>query len=438
LKVFLGGTVNGSKWRNIVKEQLVIDYFDPVVDIWNDAAYERELSERRNCDYLLYVLTPKMTGYYAVAEVTDDSYQRPDRTLYCYLPEDGEDKFIEDQISEFESLGIVISNNGAKWLKNLDEVINFLNTSSQADIKKKNHYDAFISYGKRQSLDFANKITNRLSELNYQVFYDVNDIPLIIDNEEFIYANILKSDNFIYVISPNSIRSEYNKKELDFAIKYKKRIIPVIHQDLGDDGNNLDDIVAKKKAITYQNDDEDLADLIGEIEKIIEQDKAYIQLHSKLLFMARQWEYSGRSQGDLLYGKTRREAIEWMNLESESMLPLKLHTDYISASKNLSPLMLPLLWLEKKTRFITRLKWFDKVTLTISLANPIAVADQLRHLYLNGDYNNVSLPMWFSFLIIQLTLTFVGIKNKDLGLFISMLLSVLVSSTVIGLVLYYR
>lgn len=39
MKVFLGGTVNGSKWRTIVKEQLNIDYFDPVVEDWTDAAY---------------------------------------------------------------------------------------------------------------------------------------------------------------------------------------------------------------------------------------------------------------------------------------------------------------------------------------------------------------------------------------------------------------
>ena len=44
-KVFLGGTVNGSKWRSRFKEELMIDYFDPVVDDWNEAAYERELSE---------------------------------------------------------------------------------------------------------------------------------------------------------------------------------------------------------------------------------------------------------------------------------------------------------------------------------------------------------------------------------------------------------
>ena len=174
MKVFLGGTVNGSKWRNRVKSELAIDYFDPVVEVWNDAAYERELSERRNCDFVLFVLTPKMTGYYAVAEVLDDSFQRPDNTIYCYLPEDEREKFTETQLAEFEYLGSLVTKNGGLWLKNLDEVISFLNQSIDLnDDKEIDHFDAFISYGKRQSGDFANALSNRLAELGYSVFHDV-------------------------------------------------------------------------------------------------------------------------------------------------------------------------------------------------------------------------------------------------------------------------
>jgi hypothetical protein len=131
MKVFLGGTVNGSTWRNDVMEKLTIDYFDPVVEDWDDAAYERELTERKDCNYLLYVLTPKMTGFYAIAEVVDDSYKRPDRTIYCFLSEDGEDKFTPYQIVQFEKLGAVVKQNGGIWLDNLNDVIHFLNTATK-------------------------------------------------------------------------------------------------------------------------------------------------------------------------------------------------------------------------------------------------------------------------------------------------------------------
>ena len=61
-KVFLGGTCNESAWRDKLIKKLKIDYFNPVVDDWNEEAFQRELIEKEECDFLLFVITPKMTG----------------------------------------------------------------------------------------------------------------------------------------------------------------------------------------------------------------------------------------------------------------------------------------------------------------------------------------------------------------------------------------
>ena len=45
-KVFLGGTCNGSTWRNELIPKLTIDYFNPVVDNWKEENYKQELIER--------------------------------------------------------------------------------------------------------------------------------------------------------------------------------------------------------------------------------------------------------------------------------------------------------------------------------------------------------------------------------------------------------
>lgn len=438
MRVFLGGTVNGSKWRDVVKEKLIIDYFDPVVDDWNDAAYERELSERRFCNYLLYVITPKMTGFYAIAEVTDDSYHRPDRTIYCYLPEDEEDKFSPQMIEELERLGEVALENGAVWLKNLDEVVDFLNSASaESNYERGAHYDAYISYGKQESQEFSHRILNRLNENNLNVYMDREDIPLMIENEEFVYSTILASDNFIYVISPNSVRSELCKKELDFALRYNKRVIPVVHHDLGSDAPLMDSIIAKKKAIEISNPEENISEVVKAIDEVINTDKDYVQQHSHFLFKAREWDFNGRRQSDLLYGKERQNAVNWLKQSSDSLSPLQLHQEYIKASKKISVFMLPLLWLNEKTRKFTHLKGFDQAAMLISLISPVAMAFQIPELIgaTPQEVASISLPMWFLFLGIQITLSFVGIKTKDLRLFISMVLSLLVSSTVISLVL---
>lgn len=128
-KVFLGGTVNRSTWRDSIIERLSIDYFNPVVENWTDEAYQRELHERKSSDFCLYVITPKMTGFYSIAEVVDDSNKRPERTIYCMMDNDDDAKFTPHQIKSLKAVGKMVEKNGAKWFKTLDEVVEFLNNS---------------------------------------------------------------------------------------------------------------------------------------------------------------------------------------------------------------------------------------------------------------------------------------------------------------------
>jgi len=85
--VFLGGTAANSTWRDELIPSLKIDYFNPIVDDWNEEAQKAEIKKRENCDFCLYVITPEMEGVYSIAEVIDDSNKRPERTIFCYLPE---------------------------------------------------------------------------------------------------------------------------------------------------------------------------------------------------------------------------------------------------------------------------------------------------------------------------------------------------------------
>lgn len=126
-KVFLGGTCNDSQWREELKPLLTIDYFDPVVKDWDEAVYKRELLERETCDFCLYVLTPKMTGVYSIAEVVDDSNKRPEKTVFAILNADGENVFDKVQAKSINAVYKMVKNNGATVCESLQEVANFLN-----------------------------------------------------------------------------------------------------------------------------------------------------------------------------------------------------------------------------------------------------------------------------------------------------------------------
>ena len=100
MKVFLGGTCADSKWRSEIEpllEQAGLEFFNPVVDDWNEEAQAKEVQERQTSDFVLYTITPKMEGVYSIAEVIDDSNKRPERTIFVVLEKDGEKVFSKAQ-----------------------------------------------------------------------------------------------------------------------------------------------------------------------------------------------------------------------------------------------------------------------------------------------------------------------------------------------------
>jgi hypothetical protein len=127
MKVFLGGTCNGSKWRDEFIPKLKLDYFNPVVKEWNDAAYKRELRERKDADFVLYVVTPKMTGVYSIAEAVDDSNKRPAKTILCCLQEDGGKQFDAAQAESLKAVAKMVKGNGGHVCDDLGEAAKYLN-----------------------------------------------------------------------------------------------------------------------------------------------------------------------------------------------------------------------------------------------------------------------------------------------------------------------
>ena len=107
-KVFLGGTCNGSLWRNYFMQGLSIDYFNPVVEDWTPECQEEELRQRNECDFCLYCITPKMTGVYSIAEVVDDSNKRPERTILVVKESDDGSIFTTSQLKSLKAVGDMV------------------------------------------------------------------------------------------------------------------------------------------------------------------------------------------------------------------------------------------------------------------------------------------------------------------------------------------
>jgi len=357
MKVFLGGTVNKSTWRNVLIPKLEINYYNPVVEEWTEEIQKIEIQERENCDFCLYVITPRMTGYYSIAEVIDDSFKRPDRTLYCYLIQDDEFKFNETQLEDLEKVKKIVIQNGGHFLKSLDDIAQFLNSANSRDksILAEDLKDVFISYGRRHSLDFARKLYEKLTAEGKKVWFDMNNIPLGVDFQEQIDAGIQKADNFIYIMSPHAVKSEYCLKEVILALKYNKRIIPILHIEPSDCWDKIHPEIGRRNWIymRQQADDAVTRSEWKEIDNfenafkgllwLINLHKDYVKNHTILLNQAINWQKRQELTTYLLTNNERKNAEKWLirddfkneknEITQAPCLPTDLHAEYISESK---------------------------------------------------------------------------------------------------------
>jgi len=89
----------------------------------------------------------------------------------------------------------------------------------------------FVSYS-RKDTEFARRLTEKLTAQNMEVWVDWEDIPPSVDWMKEIEKGIEEADIFIFVVSPDSIRSRVCGEEVAHAIKNGKRIAPVIAREV--------------------------------------------------------------------------------------------------------------------------------------------------------------------------------------------------------------
>ena len=134
MKVFLGGTCNESTWRNRMIRCLYdegVDYFNPVVPDWTEACMKQEIQERKTCDLVLYTITPKMAGVYAIAEVVDDSNKRPEKTVLVLLRCDDTLRFTEAQWKSLCAVAKMVIRNGGNVFDSLKSAAKHIGTQNR-------------------------------------------------------------------------------------------------------------------------------------------------------------------------------------------------------------------------------------------------------------------------------------------------------------------
>ena len=230
--------------------------------------------------------------------------------------------------------------------------------------------DVFISYGRKDSLEFAAKLNRRLVDRGCVVWFDFDDIPVGVDYQKQIDDGIERSDNFIFIISPHSVNSLYCLKEIALALKRNKRIVPVMHvegvsretwqarhpegtasqwqdyqaQGLHDHFQNMHPEIRKINWVYFREDIDDFDLAFGNLVGIFERHQAYVRQHTTWLIKALEWEQQQRRSQFLLVGEERLQAETWLKIRFKDSqppcLPTDLHCELITESrKNANNLM---------------------------------------------------------------------------------------------------
>ncbi|MEB3212774.1 MAG: toll/interleukin-1 receptor domain-containing protein, partial [Leptolyngbyaceae bacterium] len=234
-------------------------------------------------------------------------------------------------------------------------------------------YDAFISYGRPDSKAFAVKLRQQLSECGYRVWLDLNDIPLGVDYQRQIDDDINRSHNFLFIMSPHAVNSDYCRLEIEQALTRHKRIIPILHVEeiseamwwdrnpgstdadweackaqnhqFGDVRNPKLHPVLRKINWVYMRDGHDDCTLgFNVLTSILERHRDYVQHHTQLLVQALTWKHNQRRTQLLLIGNERDQAEAWLKMRFKDgqppCTPTDLQCEFITESiKNSNNLM---------------------------------------------------------------------------------------------------
>ncbi|MEB3292461.1 MAG: TIR domain-containing protein, partial [Synechococcales bacterium] len=191
-------------------------------------------------------------------------------------------------------------------------------------------FEAFISYS-RKDKTFVQKLYHALTQQERKVWVDWQDIPLTADWRQEIFDGINAANNFIFILSPDSVASTVCGEELDHAIQQHKRLIPIVCRDVAPDRVHPE--LAKLNWIFFRETD-DFDRAFRSLTTSLDTDLEYVKQHTRFLTRAIEWDNKQQEKSLFLRGEDLRGAETWLIVgEAEIPAPTALQRHYIGCSR---------------------------------------------------------------------------------------------------------
>ena len=194
----------------------------------------------------------------------------------------------------------------------------------------------FLSYS-RQDIIFVDRLRTALKRQGINVLLDREDIE---KGEEWwgrIQQLIMDADTTLFILSPNSVISDICQKEVNYAEKLNKRILPIV-------ANNIDnhDIPAALTRLNYIFFTEnttagasgDFDEAVIELVRTLEMDIGWIREHTRIGGLAQRWEEHGQPSDMMLRGAEISSAETWLTTHPKNAPnPTDSQVAYITESR---------------------------------------------------------------------------------------------------------
>ena len=193
--------------------------------------------------------------------------------------------------------------------------------------------EVFLCHAEENRATF-DRIYATLARAGLTIWTSWHDIQIGIDYKEAILRGIENSDNFVYLLSSEAVRSSWCQMELDYALGLNKRIIPILVEPLSP--RMIPPEIAHLQFIDL-TDNQNPADYAADEKALlstISRDADYYQTQKYLLAKALKWERQLRNPSILLRGKGLRKTVSWLEVARKHAYhrPLPIQEAFVQAS----------------------------------------------------------------------------------------------------------
>lgn len=198
-------------------------------------------------------------------------------------------------------------------------------------VDPRQHFDAFLSYS-RVDTHFVRTLADALRRAGRKVWLDSTDIHPASNWQKALDSGVASADSVVFVVSPDSLVSEYCAKELKKARELEKLVIPVRCRELPD--AELPDALKETQYIDFVRSE--FAAALGQVLATMDLSPEHRARLTWLLSRALDWEASGQEESRLLDGKELNDTRRWLQgAASKRFKAPRIARTYVEASQAL-------------------------------------------------------------------------------------------------------